>query len=184
VGVIMSVFSKLDIKRRNLCSPVRLFNINLQLFFGNLSFALVAWGVMVIASLVLYGGSMWTNNGLFLVLNSLVFSLTALSISFLIATLVSSKSAQNAIANVMTLGFCFIGGVFVPQQLLGKSVLSIASFTPTYWYVKANNIIGSMVNFSQENLMPVFIAIMIEIAFGIAVLGVTLVMIKQKQREQ
>jgi len=49
---------------------------------------------------------------------------------------------MSAAANVFSLGSCFISGVFVPQDLMSNTVLKIASFTPNYWFVKANNSIS------------------------------------------
>ena len=88
---------------------------------------------------------------------------------------------MSAASNVVSLGCCFISGVFVPQQYLGKTVLSIASFNPTYWYVKANNEISALVNFSKENLMPIFMSMAIILCFAIAIFAITLVIIKQKR---
>ncbi len=130
---VMLVFNDTDLKRRNLCSPIRSANMNFQMILGNLSFAILTWLVLISASFVMYGSFMLTTTGLLLLLNSFVFTLAALSISYLVANLVKSRGAMNAIANVFALGTSFISGVFVPQELLGKNVLTIASFTPTYW---------------------------------------------------
>ena len=88
---------------------------------------------------------------------------------------------MSAASNVVSLGTCFISGVFVPQDFLGKSVLTLASFTPNYWYVKSNDSIASLVNFNMENLAPIFLNMLIVIGFAVAVLTVTLVVIKQKR---
>ena len=88
---------------------------------------------------------------------------------------------MSAVANVFSLGTCFISGVFVPQALLGKTVLTIASFTPTYWYIKANNDIAAAINFNTGNLIPIFTNMLVVLAFGAAVLAVTLVVIKQRR---
>ncbi|HEY5561741.1 MAG TPA: ABC transporter permease [Clostridiaceae bacterium] len=178
---VMIVFNDTDLKKRNLCSPVKLRNMNLQMILGNLSFAILTWLVMIFASFIMYGSYMFTPNGLLLLLNSFVFTLAALSISFLIGNIVSSKGAMSAVANVFSLGTCFISGVFVPQALLGKNVLRIASFTPTYWFVKANNDIVKMVNFKMENLLGLFTDMFVVLIFAVAILAVTLVVIKQKR---
>jgi ABC-2 type transport system permease protein len=107
--------------------------------------------------------------------------LAALSISFLIGNVIRSKNAMSAAANVFSLGTCFISGVFVPQAFLGKTVIRIASFTPNYWYVKSNNSIVNISNFSMENLAPIFLNMFIVAGFAVAVLTVTLVVIKQKR---
>jgi ABC-2 type transport system permease protein len=178
---VMIVFNNTDLKKRNLCTPIKLKNMNFQLILANLSYAVLAWFAMIVTSLFMYGSYMFTGRGLLFLLNSLVFTFAALSISFLIGNVIKSKNSMSAAANVVALGTCFISGVFVPQALLGKSVLALASFTPNYWYVKSNNIIASLVNFNMENLAPIFLNMLIVIGFAVAVLTVTLVVIKQKR---
>ncbi|MGL5380126.1 ABC transporter permease, partial [Clostridium sp.] len=101
-------------------------------------------------------------------------------IGFLISNLVSSRNAMSAAANVVSLGCCFLSGVFVPQELLGDTVLKIASFNPTFWYVKANNSISTLVNFNKETLTPIISSMLIMLGFAIAILSITLVIIKKK----
>ena len=124
---------------------------------------------------------MLTINGLLFLLNSFVFTFVALSISLLISNFINSRNAMSAAANVISLGSCFISGVFVPQEYLGDTVLSIAKFNPTYWYVKANDEIAVLVNYNKENLMPIFISMLIVLGFAIAIYALTLVIIKQKR---
>jgi ABC-2 type transport system permease protein len=182
VSAVMLVFNDPDLKKRNLSSPLKNRTMNLQMILGNFSFTLVAWLLMILISFFMYGSYMFTTNGLLLILNSFVFALTALSISFLIGNLVKSKAAMSAVSNVVSLGTCFIGGVFVPQYLLGDGVLTLASFTPTFWYVKANNDITSATTFNPGNLSSIFSSMLLVFAFGIAVLAITLVIIKQKRQ--
>lgn len=181
VCAVMMVFNENDLKMRNLCSPVRLRDYNFQMFLGNMSFAAITWFLMVFASFIIYSSLMFTVNGLLLLVNSFIFTLAALSISLLIGNVVRSKGAMSAAANVVSLGCCFIGGVFVPQELLGKSVIKIASFTPTYWYVKANNQIVNLVSYNMENLKPVITCMLIMLGFAAAFLVVTISVIKQKR---
>jgi ABC-2 type transport system permease protein len=181
VSSVMMVFNNTDLKKRNLCSPLKLREMNFQMIFGNISFALLAWFVMILTSIIMYNSYMFTVKGLLFLLNSLIFTLAALSISFLIGNIIKSKNAMSAAANVVSLGTCFISGVFVPQVLLGKTVLTIASFTPTYWYVKANDNIAQLINYKMENIMPIFGNMLIIIGFTVAILAVTLAVIKQKR---
>lgn len=178
---VMMVFNNTDLKKRNLCSPLKLRNMNFQMIMGNISFAVFAWFVLIFTSLIMYRDYMLTERGLLLLLNSFIFTLAALSISYLIGNIIKSRGAMSAAANVVSLGTCFISGVFVPQVLLGKTVLKIASFTPTYWYVKSNNDIGNLVDFKMENIMPIFNNMLIIVGFAMAVLAVTLVVIKQRR---
>lgn len=178
---VMMVFNNTDLKKRILCSPIKLRDMHFQLILGNLSFAGLTWIIMISASFFMYGSYMLTPNGLLILLNSFVFTLACLSISYLLGNILKSRGAISAAANVVALGSSFISGVFVPQALLGKTVLSISSFTPTYWYVKANNDIVNIVNFKMDNLLPIFSSILIVLGFAVAVLAVTLVVSKQKR---
>jgi len=178
---VMLVFNNTDLKRRNLCSPLRSANMNFQMVLGNLSFAVAIWLILISASFFMYGSFMFTATGRLLLLNSFVFTLAALSISYLIGNLVKSRGAMSAIANVFALGTSFISGVFVPQALLGANVMTIASFTPTYWYVKANNEITAAVTFNAANLTSIFTSMLVILGFAVAVLAVTLVLIKQRR---
>ena len=178
---VMLVFNNTDLKRRNLCSPIRSANMNFQMVLGNLSFAVAIWLILISASFVMYGSFMFTATGRLLLLNSFVFTLAALSISYLIGNLVKSRGAMSAVANVFALGTSFISGVFVPQALLGANVMTIASFTPTYWYVKANNEITAAVTFNAANLTSIFTSMIVILGFAVAVLAVTLVLIKQRR---
>jgi ABC-2 type transport system permease protein len=181
VTSIMLVFNDVDLKRRNLSSPINSMSMNIQLILGNFAFVLVVWAVMVAMSFLIYGKELLRQNMVLLSINSLVYAIVSLSISFLVGNLIKSRNAQSAIANVLTLGTCFIGGVFVPQQLLGKTVQSIASFTPTYWYVKAIGDINSLVQFNTTYVMPIIYCMLIQLGFAVAIFAISLVIVKQKR---
>jgi len=181
ISAFMIVFRNIDIKRRNLCSPVTMKSMNFQILLGNIVFALATYLILIGFSFVLYGKDMMNWNGALFCVNAFVFTLAAMSISFLISNL-ATESSISAVTNVVTLGTCFLSGVFVPQQFLGDTVLTVASFTPTFWFVKANNTIGSMVNFSQENVSQVGGYMAVQVGFAIAVLIVTYFIIKKSRR--
>ena len=181
VSAVMTTFNNKDLKMRNLSSALTLRSMNYQMILGNITFTALLWMIMIVASFVMYGSYMFTINGLLFLLNSFVFSIAVLSISLLIGNLINSKNAMSAAANVVSLGSCFISGVFVPQAYLGESVINIARFNPTYWYVKANNEISLLVNYSNENLTPIFMSMLVVCGFALAILAVTLVVIKQRR---
>ena len=180
---VMLVFNNINLKRRNYCSPIRIRNINIQLIYGNLIFAFITWFIMSLTCVIIYKSQLFSLNGLFLLINSLIFTFAALSISFLIANIVKNRESASAAANVIALGSSFISGVFVPQNLISEKVLSIASFTPTYWYVKGNNYIQTIVDFNTENIKPILNNMLIVVAFALAFLAISLVMVKHKRTE-
>lgn len=181
ISTIILVFNNQQLRQRNACAPMSVGKVNLQFVLANALFSIIAWLIMVMFCIVLdIKNSNMTNTALFL-LNSFVFALCAASISFLIGSLAKNRESISAITNVVALGPSFISGVFVPQEMLGDSVLRIASFTPTYWYVKANNIIGSLSTFNMDSMGSMFQYIGVELGFTVAFLALALVVGKRKQ---
>ncbi|MDF1495425.1 ABC transporter permease [Caproiciproducens sp. CPB-2] len=181
VSAIMLVFNDRDLSRRNFCSPLSAGKINFQFILANLVFTVACWAVMVGFCFLLDYRNIMTRNTAYLVLNSFVFTLSMSGISFLIGNLLKERGAISAVCNVVSLGPCFISGVFVPQELLNSTVLKIASFTPTYWYVKANNRISSLASFSFSSLSEVYTAMLIEAGFAVAFFAVSMVVGKKKR---
>ena len=181
ISAIMLVFNDADLQRRNFCSPIRAGSINMQFMLANLLFSLACWVILVGFCLILNIKNIFCANTLYFLLNSFVFMLCGSSISFLIGNLIKGREAISAVCNVVTLGPCFISGVFVPQALLNDTVLKIASFTPTYWFVKANEQISTLTNFNYANLSPVFSNMLIEFGFAIAFFVLSMVVGKRKR---
>jgi ABC-2 type transport system permease protein len=182
ITTCMLTFSTLDLKRRNLCSPLTLRSMNLQMIAGGLLFSLFCWVLLIAVSFALYSRSMLTHAGFFLVMNSLVYMLAGLSLSYLVGNLLKSRNAQAAVANVLTLGMSFISGVFVPQAILGKTVLAIARFTPAYWFVKANIDIGAQSDFSGQGMRDIYVAMLIQLIFVAGFLAVAWLAILRKRQ--
>jgi len=181
VSSTLMVFNDKNINRRNLCSPMKNRTFNLQMIMANLIFALVSYVALVSLGFIINRENMMSFNGLLLCINALVFTIAALSISYLVGLLIKGRSAQSSMANVLSLGFSFLSGVFVPQEFLSDKVLTIASFNPTYWYVKANNAIGTLSSFSFNNLSKILTYMLIELGFAMAIFSVALVISKQKR---
>ena len=181
VGSFMMVFNDTDIKRRNLCSPLKSKSMNMQILLGNFAFSITLCALLIIISIIMFFKQALSMNGLFLDIDLLVFSISILSLSYFIGTLIKSKRALQGIVNTLSLGLCFISGVFVPQQYLGKTVQLIANFTPTYWYVKATNVISGITSFNLSNSLPFIYDMLIQLGFAIAVFAVALAIVKQKR---
>lgn len=178
ISSIMIVFKNPDIQMRNYSSPFSPIRMSIETIMGLSVFTLVAWIIMVGFHFILNPKFIYNTSSIYFILNSLVFTFTATGISFLIGSLIKNRDAINAVANIITLGTAFISGVFVSQELLGDSVLKIASFTPTYWYVKANNHIGSLAKFNQQTLRQPYKYMLIQAIFGILFFAIGIILTK------
>jgi len=100
----------------------------------------------------------------------------SMSIAALSGSFIRSTNAQNAVANIIALGMCFIGGVFIPLYMLGDGILAVSRFLPTFWFVTAHESIGSLTSFGASAMAPVWQAMLIQLAFAVALFCVTLVL--------
>jgi len=180
VGLVLNSVNEKNIRRRNLCAPINSTKFSLQIFLGNVAIMLAVFGLFVVYAFKLYPKAMTTTSGLLQIANLFILSLVALSLSFLIGNIAGKKAIQP-ICNTVTLAFCFLGGAFVPQELLSQSVKNIAVVDPVFWFVKANNSISSISNYDWGTLKPIVLNMGIEFAFAVAFLAVALVVIKQKR---
>jgi ABC-2 type transport system permease protein len=172
VTTIMQVFSQGDLKKRMQCAPTPATRINLNLFLGNLCFTIVLWALMVAVCLLVTGASVTDGRMVLMIVNALVFSITALSLSFLLGHAVRGPGAQHSVANIVALGTSFISGVFVPLSLLGDTVKYVASFTPT----------SSLSSYSWSDTKSIYFGMLIQLAFAAAFLVLALVVGRQKKR--
>jgi len=174
VSSIMLVFSRREIKWRNACGPVNRFKMSVQFLLANAVFAIGTWLILIVLCLLFDYKNVFKPNTLYFLLNSIVFGISVLGLSFLLGNLIKSRDATSAVANIITLSSCFISGVFVPQQFLGEGVLRVASFFPTYWYVKANIKIAALTQFNFSSLKEILGVILIELGFATAFIAVSL----------
>ena len=130
---------------------------NRYLMFSNSMFGLVLWLLYVLISIILFGKIMFTSHGLLYIINSFIFMICTLTIAFLIGSLLTNKNAINGIVNVIALGSSFLCGSFVPMAWLPESVLKIAHFLPSYWFIKNNELVKDLEVINLESLKLIFV---------------------------
>lgn len=166
-SLIMLVWKDKDLYERTEVSPLKRAHISQQKYLALGVFTLLTWVVLNGAYFVVNAQSTLDLRTLLHMGNTVVFAFTAMGMSFLIGTLLKSRNAISAVSNVVSLGPSFISGVFVPQELLGSGVLSMARVTPTYWYVTANNRIASIGTLQEAKTQSVFNFMLIVFGFGL-----------------
>lgn len=180
ISIVSNIFNSPDLKRRNLCSPINSYNFNMQIFLGDMVLALSTWTIFMALAIVMYPKDMFSFSGVLHGINSLIFTITCLCLSFLISN-ISTKNSIGPISNLVSLGCCFLGGAFVPQQLLSETVKSTAIFNPVYWFINVNDKLNALSTFNMDTLTPLLFEMLIMLAFSVAFLGVGLVIMKQRR---
>ena len=128
-------FNKQEVEKRTLCSGMTIARRNVSLALGCVLLTLAITVIYFICSFFMYGSAMFTKAGALRMLNSVVYALICLSISFFLSSFIKSVNTVNIFSNAFGLGSAFICGVFVPRQFLADGVLKAGRFFPAYWYV-------------------------------------------------
>ena len=115
-------------------------------------------------------------------INSFVFTLCALTIAFLVGSIINNKNAMNGIVNVIALGSSFLCGAFVPVEWLPDTVLKIAHCLPSYWYIQSNELIKTMEEFNLETLKPIMINMGVVLLFSIGFIIVANLIERKKRK--
>lgn len=182
VGYAMIVMNQIGIRRRTIVSPMKNLNMNLQLLFGYIVFALflgvVAWGL----GWLLFPVGMQESFAPYMVLNLFVSLVPSLGMAYLFGTIIHSLELLSGLSNVFCLVMAFLGGTFVQQSLLSDAILKVGSFTPNYWFVKANDALYQIQSFQWENLQPIFSYMGIQILFGVVFVLIAMLYSKQKRK--
>lgn len=181
MSAMMMVFNNRNLKIRNACSPISMTRMNLQFVLANLIFTFASWLFMVLLCLLVNLKNSLKPNMIYFMLNSFLFAFCCASISYFLGNLIKSDNALAGACNALALGLSFISGAFVPQELLDSSVLKIASFTPNYWFIRANNAIGELTVFDFSHLKPVLSDMLVLICFNMAFFSVALVIGKKNR---
>ena len=108
-------------------------------------------------------------------------TLVALSLAFLVSTLISRNELISAVVNVISLGMSFLCGVFVDLDILGKGVRTFAQFLPVYWYELANKLLADNQSLSLAQTVSLLTDYGMQLLFAAVILGVALVISQNRQ---
>lgn len=183
MGYILMGFRRGSLPQRMQASAVPERRQSVEGLAASLVIALALWGIGVAASVVMYGQDIYESGKLiWFLLNSLAMLLTALSLSYLVGTLVKSSNALSGIVNIISLGMCFVCGVFVEISYLSAGVRKAAQFLPVYWYETVNTLLTDHGTVAGSTRTAVLSGIGIQIIFAIAFVCVTLAVTKKSRR--
>ena len=184
ICLIMGSFNRREIRRRNLVSAIEISKMNGALLRNSCLYSFGVWLFYVVIGYFLVGSKELLNlRGVLYLANSLAFCICATTIAYLISRLISGRNATNAVMNIVALGSSFLCGCFVPAEYLPDFVLTFAHILPSYYYVAANDKIGTLQGLEFSDIRPVLINIVIILGFSVAFVIAANIISKAKQRE-
>ena len=184
VGYILIAFRQGDILKRMEASavPVRRQSMEGLLAMGVMG--IVLWGIGIAGAGIMYGRKFWQSETLgYYFLNSLIMMSVALSLSYLVGIFIKNSNMLSGFANVISLGMCFLCGVFVPMNVMDKKVLKVSQFLPVYWYEQVNELLGEYTTLTGKVASRIHMAMGIEVLFAVVFVCLTLTVVKYKRQK-
>lgn len=181
ICLILSSFREEKVRKRTIISSMSYKKHNRILLLSNGLFATGLWLLYVVLSFAFVGDIMFSTQGIVYMINSFVFTICALTIAFLIGSVVNNKNAINGIVNVVALGSSFLCGAFVPMEWLPDFVLKIAHILPSYYYISNNEMVANLETVNFETMKPILTNMGIMMVFAIAFIIITNVLSKRKR---
>lgn len=185
MGMIQKEYQKINIKRRLLASSVSLKYQAVWKFLAFLTVGVIAWIVCSAMGI----GMCWSDfienpNKAYILQNNFALMLASLALAFLVGTVAKTTDAVNGLSNVLSLGLCFLGGVFVPVEMLSQGVKRIGQFLPVYWYSQNNSMLSFTSKMTEAAKKQLYMGLLIQLVFGAACVAAALAVMRVKQQEE
>lgn len=184
IGIILLTLNAPLVKARMECSSTTLKTKMTGLIGGIVLYGVLLMAAVMIVVAILSKGSIFTDARLpYFLLNMFAMLLFSLSLGFFTGTISKNHDVVNGLVNVLSIGLCFLGGVFVPYEFFGEAVLKVARFVPTYWYAVNNMSIGAMTEMTPEFAKEIFWQTGLIAGYALVIFAVTIVVIANKRKK-
>lgn len=182
ITLVLTSFKEKTVNKRIVVSSMNYKKHSGLILKSSLLYALIVWALFSLLAIILLGKSVLNTRGLLLSLNTLIFTLQALTFALLISSLVNNKDAIGGIVNVVALGSAFLCGAFIPSMYLPEKVVSISHIFPAYYYNNSNNLVTSLEVINLTTLKPFITNIMMMLVFMLVFIVLNNFVIKNKRK--
>lgn len=182
ITLVLTSFKEKTVNKRIVVSSMNYKKHSGLILKSSLLYALIVWVLFSLLAIILLGKSLLNIRGLLLILNTLVFTLQALTFALLISSLVNNKDAIGGIVNVVALGSAFLCGAFIPSIYLPEKVVSISHIFPAYYYNNSNDLVTSLEVINLTTLKPFITNIMMMLVFMLVFILLNNFVIKNKRK--
>lgn len=182
ITLVLTSFKEKTVNKRIVVSSTNYKKHSGLILKSSLLYALIVWVLFSLLAIILLGKSLLNIRGLLLILNTLVFTLQALTFALLISSLVNNKDAIGGVVNVVALGSAFLCGAFIPSMYLPEKVVSISHIFPAYYYNNSNDLVTSLEVINLTTLKPFITNIMMMLVFMLVFIVLNNFVIKNKRK--
>lgn len=182
LGNILSAFHKGDIPKRMQASAVPARRQNLEALLATGIFGIVLWLISVAGGIIIYRKEFLQSPAMFYyILNALIMLFVALAIAYMVGMMTNNANALSGIVNTLSLGMCFLCGVFVPMDILSSEVKTFSQFLPVYWYERVNSTLADFGTITGSVRVEVLKGMGIQLVFAVAIICVAMAISKKKR---
>lgn len=182
ICLVLCSFKEESISKRINISSINYKSHNNKILLASIVFSSIVWFLFVIIGVIVVGDIMFSLRGLISIINSLIFTFCALTLSILISSLTNNKNAISGIVNVIALGSAFLCGAFVPAEYLPSSVLNFAHILPAYYYINSNDLLKNIDVINISSMHSIIINTIIIIMFSILFIILNNVVTRKKRK--
>ncbi len=176
---VIIALNRKEVKERSIVAPFKEGKRNRQIVFASMLFAIVLWFVFNILSVIVCGRTVFEDKNIYYLLNSMAYMILSSGIVCVVASFGLKTEAISMVSNILGLSFSFLGGVFVPMEIFGNTMMTVAKCMPSYWYVRG------CYNVSELKInSDFFMYLGIQMLFALAFFVVALVISKRKRLSQ
>lgn len=151
-GFVILSMRQQEIVKRDRMSNLTLSRRTIEILLGCISFSILYWFILMIAAYFIYGGAtLFSPNGLLIILSSFISMLGIQAMSYFFVTLAPNKGIISFLATFISLFIAFGSGLFAPREFVANSMQLIASIATPIWQVKADEIIMNVNTLTSAN---------------------------------
>lgn len=176
---LLSLYRR-EVRQRSYCSATPLKSFNLQIILGCLFIAGVILMFFLLLWICIYQKQLTELPWFYILCNLLSYTIVCIGLGLLTGFLANSANTVNMISNICCLGFSFLGGIFIPQELLSSKILPVSRLLPSYWYAQSNNLLFQNSVLTKSQITTVLQNCGIQLAFAFAVFAAALLLSRRK----
>ena len=185
VGIISvnASMNKRQLKEKRCCIPDP-NNTEVDILKCHFLLGLLIANVLFLPVILLGHQLLFSVKGFLLWINVLLVTANIVMLGYLLSMFIRNLSLEMIAVNVVSLGTLFMSGTLEEQWDISKLAIRVGSFIPTFWYVKANNLIMMKALTERASHREIMETMSIEILFFIALFIIGLIARKQKLEEE
>lgn len=185
MGTVHREYQQMDMKRRLSASCVSLKKQNFQMLLAFLAVGISIWILGSLMGILLcWQDFMGSGKEFYFLANGAAVMLASLAAAFFVGTAAKTSGAVNGMANIVSLGFCMLGGIFVPLEMLTGMVKRVGQFLPTYWYSKNTRILCYSSRLTDSLQKEIWQGFLIQILFAAACAAAAVALNRARQQEE